>query len=50
MSLKSQKCARQLFIRLLGEETALLTGEKALLSWPCAGKGGVKEGGRKMQV
>lgn len=28
MSLKSQKCARQLFIRLLGEETALLTGKK----------------------
>lgn len=28
MSLKSQKCARQLFIRLLGEETALPTGKK----------------------
>lgn len=39
MSLKSQKCARQLFIRLLGEETALLTGKKALFHGPVQGKG-----------
>lgn len=40
MSLKSQKCARQLFIRLLGEETALLTGKKKpYFHGPVQGKG-----------
>lgn len=49
MSLKSLKCAQQLFIRhtLLAEETALPTGKKPYFCGPVQGNGGGGEGGRE---